>query len=78
MTTRTTIKASALRQIATEESRGFIVFSDINPALILCTDGEFHARSVVGPGRDLSAKVYKTEVGARRFHPRRVVRPLAE
>jgi hypothetical protein len=54
---------------------GYIVISDINPALILCTDGEFHNRSQVGPG-GWCAKVYKTEAGARKSHPGRVVRPL--
>jgi hypothetical protein len=42
----------------------FIVRSTINPALILCTDGEFHAECFVGPGCDLSAKIYKTRRNA--------------
>ena len=61
----------------TTNETGYIVISNINPALILCTDGEFHGRSQVGPG-GYSAKVYKTETAAGKHNPGRVVRPAAE
>ena len=56
---------------------GYIVISNINPALILCTDGEFHAKSQCGPG-GYCAKVYKTDAGARKSHPGRTIQPIAE
>ena len=44
----------------------FIVRSTINPALVLCTDGEYHAEGIhTGPGA-WAVKVYKTERGAKR------------
>ncbi len=39
---------------------GYIVRSAINPAMIYCTDGHFHADKQCGPG-GWCAKVYKTE-----------------
>ena len=42
----------------------YIVRSEINPHLILCTDGEFHAEGFTGPGHDLEAKIYKTRSNA--------------
>lgn len=48
------------------KSTGYIVRSKQNPVLILCTDGEFHTDTLIGPGRDLSAKVYKTTSGVKR------------
>ena len=42
------------------ENNTYIVRSSVNPALILCTDGEFHAECFLGPGLNLSAKIYKT------------------
>ena len=59
-------------------AKGYVVISNINPALILCTDGEFHTRGFVGPGHEWSAKVYKTEAGARKSHPGRTIQPIAE
>ena len=41
----------------------YLVRSGVNPALILCTDGEFHADAQVGPG-GWCAKLYKTRRGA--------------
>jgi nitrogen fixation protein FixH len=52
----------------------FIVRSNVNPALILCTDGEFHAQSQCGPGA-WCAKVYKTSERAAKHNPGRVVEP---
>lgn len=46
---------------------GYIIRSRLNPKMILCTDGEFHAEIQVGPG-GWCAKVYKTERGARNAH----------
>lgn len=43
---------------------GYLVRSKINSALILCTDGEFHAECFIGPGTELSAKIYKTRRNA--------------
>jgi hypothetical protein len=48
----------------TTNEAGFIVRSAINPALVLCDDGEFHAEGFFGPGHDIGAKVYKTRRGA--------------
>jgi hypothetical protein len=42
----------------------FIVRSTINSALVLCTDGEYHAEGIhTGPGA-WAVKVYKTKRGA--------------
>ena len=43
----------------------------------LCTDGEFHAQTMCGPG-GWCAKVYKTEAGARRNNPGSIVEPVKE
>lgn len=59
----------------TTKETGYIVISNVNPALVLCTDGEFHARGFFGPGHDLSAKIYKTEAGAKKHNPGRIVQP---
>lgn len=56
---------------------GYVVISNVNPALILCTDGDFHARSMVGPG-GYCAKVYKTAEAAQKHNPGRIVRSAAE
>jgi hypothetical protein len=45
------------------KAQAFIVRSSVNPKLILCTNGEFIAESLCGPG-GYSAKVYKTRQGA--------------
>lgn len=42
----------------------YIVRSEINPSLILCTNGEFVYEGCVGPGTQLSAKIYKTRRNA--------------
>jgi hypothetical protein len=42
----------------------YIVRSEINPSLILCTDGEFKWEGIIGPGTENSAKVYKTRRNA--------------
>lgn len=47
----------------TNTGAGFICRSHINPALILCTDGDWHPEMQMGPG-SWRAKVYKTEAGA--------------
>jgi hypothetical protein len=44
-------------------ARKYLIRSRVNPALVLCTDGEFHAEVQVGPG-GWCAKIYKTERGA--------------
>lgn len=49
-------------------ANGYLVVGAVNPSTVLCTDGEFHARSMVGPN-GFCAKVYKTEAGARRSRP---------
>ena len=46
----------------------FIVVHKHNPQAILCTDGEFHGRSMVGPG-GWCAKVYKTRAMAEKHNP---------
>lgn len=48
----------------TETTGGYIVRSEINPALILCTDEQFHAEMFTGPGTELQAKIYKTRRNA--------------
>lgn len=53
---------------------GYMVISEINPALILCTDGNFHGRALVGPG-GYCAKIYKTEAAAKKHNPGRKVIP---
>lgn len=52
----------------------FIVRNGRNSATILCTDGNFHARCMVGPG-GWCAKLYKTEAGAKKNNPDDVVEP---
>ena len=47
---------------------GYLVLGMVNNNLVLCTDGDFHARSLVGPG-GWSPKVYKTEAGAKKSWP---------
>jgi len=39
---------------------GYIVRSTINPALVLCTNGEFEADGFYGPGHNIGAKIYKS------------------
>lgn len=46
--------------------KGFIVRSTLNPAMVLCTDGEFRACGLhTGPGTGHAVKVYKRESAAR-------------
>lgn len=46
-------------------SNGYIVRSAVNPALVLCTDGEFYAESVhTGPGTGHEVRVYKRRSAA--------------
>lgn len=48
----------------THMKQEYIVRSTINPAMILCTDGEYHAEGIhTGPGA-WAVKVYKTRRGA--------------
>lgn len=47
-----------------EMNGGYVVRSEINRALILCTDEQFHAELFTGPGTELQAKVYKTRRNA--------------
>lgn len=56
---------------------GYLVLGAVNNNLVLCTDGEFHVKSVVGPG-GYCAKVYKTEAGARRSYPENPIRKYEE
>lgn len=46
--------------------QSFIVRSAINPALVLCTNGEFMADGFFGPGHKLQAKIYKHRAAARK------------
>jgi hypothetical protein len=48
----------------------YVVRSPLNPKLVLCTDGELHVESQVGPG-GYCAKVFKTERGAKAALPGR-------
>ena len=49
---------------ATHMKQEYIVRSTINPVLVLCTDGEYHAQGIhTGPGA-WAIKVYKTKRGA--------------
>lgn len=41
----------------------YLVRSSINPAMIYCTDGQFHPERQCGPG-GWSAKLYKTKTNA--------------
>lgn len=50
----------------------YIVRSKLNPKLILCTNGDWMPESMVGPG-GYSAKVYKTEAGAKRVRDGHVI-----
>ena len=59
----------------TNASSGYMVISDVNPALVLCTDGDFHGRTMVGPG-GYCAKIYKTEASAQKHNPGRKVIPV--
>lgn len=57
---------------------GYLVVSAYSKfGRVLCTDGEFHAKSLIGPG-GWSAKIYKTETNAKKNNPGRVVIPLNE
>lgn len=56
---------------------GFLVLSAVNENMILCADGEFRWKGIVGPN-GYRAKVYKTESGARKSWPDNPIRPLAE
>lgn len=42
----------------------YIVRSAINPAMILCTDEQFHPEMFIGPAQRWGAKIYKTRTGA--------------
>jgi len=48
--------------------KGYVIRGRINAKLILCTDGEFHIESLVGPG-GWCAKVYKLRSNAVRSYP---------
>lgn len=61
--------------MSTTNASGYMVISQINPALILCTDGDFHGRSQVGPGA-YCAKIYKTEAAAKKHNPGRTIVPV--
>ena len=58
-------------------TNGYLVLGAVNPKLVLCTDGEFHALSMVGPG-GYCAKLYKTEAGAKRSWPTNPTQPYSE
>jgi hypothetical protein len=38
----------------------YVIKSNINPKLTLCTNGEFLAPDMFGPGHKVGAKVYKS------------------
>lgn len=44
----------------TAKQTGYIVRSNINPNLYLCTNGEFLAQGFFGPGHRVDVKIYKT------------------
>lgn len=72
------MRPATQRGMRTPRTR-YLVRSNINPAMILCTDGEFHAEGTIGPGTDRSAKLYKTRRGASAVRDRDVdVRPCDE
>lgn len=50
-------------------STTYITRSKINPAMILCTDGQFHPENQTGPG-GWSVKTFKTESGAQNANNR--------
>ena len=52
---------------------GYIVRSKTNPAMILCTNGEWHSEGIVGPGHDFGAKLYKTRKGAEKVRGGEVI-----
>ena len=39
---------------------GYIVRSNINPKLYLCTNGDFLAKDFFGPGHRVGVRIYKT------------------
>jgi len=47
-----------------ENKTQYIIRSNINSSLILCTNGQFMPGIFIGPGHELSAKIYKTRKGA--------------
>ena len=47
-----------------DQTTQYIVRSEVNPSLVLCTNGEFVYEGCIGPGHNLAAKVYKTRKGA--------------
>lgn len=50
----------------------FIVRSELNNKMILCTDGDWHPQSMTGPG-GWTPKTYKTRSGAERSRGTRPV-----
>ena len=47
---------------------GYVVRSTVNPALVLCTDGEFYAQGAhTGPGTGHEVRVYKRRSAADKF-----------
>ena len=44
----------------------YIVRSELNPALVLCTNDEFMGEGFYGPGHDISVKFYKNRKAAER------------
>lgn len=52
---------------------GYIVRSKANPAMILCTNGEWHWEGAVGPACDYGAKLYKTRRNAAKVRGGEVV-----
>jgi hypothetical protein len=47
-----------------QKPKTYIVRSAINPALVLCTNGDFLAEGFFGPGHDIGARIYKTRARA--------------
>ena len=47
------------------KNTGYIVRSAVNPALVLCTNGEFYAQAVhTGPGTARAVKIYERRSSA--------------
>jgi len=51
----------------------FIVRSKLNPRLVLCTNRDWLPDTELGPGKDYSAKIYKTRVRAEKVRDGRVL-----
>lgn len=58
-------------------TNGYAVRSELNPNMVLCTDGKFHCKAMVGAG-GYSARVYVIAAQARKYNPGRLVSPVVD